>query len=155
MEIHTASSTDVLRLLPLIEEEYKELRELRTDLILDPTKRFDSQSLKVYLSDPKHICYCVESDGELVAFCLAKEVENENIRLNGPKPHLVLEDIFVKKENRHRHIGEALVRNLLVKADELHCQDFSVTVRAEYSSSRTFFEHLGLLPLSIVYGIEI
>ena len=154
MDIHALETRDIVRVLPLMEEEWKEIRSLRVDLVVDPTKRFDPLSLKAYIADENHLCYAVELGGEMVAFALAEVQLPSNQKLFGPKKSLVIRDLYVVPEYRRRKIGESLVRALLTQADELGCVDLHLDLRKEYKDAIAFVEALGLIPLSFRYGME-
>lgn len=83
MDIHVLENRDIVRVMPLIEDEWKEIRSLRLSLVADPTKRFDPLSLKAYIAESNHLCYAVELGGEMVAFCLAEILLPPNTKLFG------------------------------------------------------------------------
>ena len=155
MDIHVLENRDIVRVMPLIEDEWKEIRSLRLSLVADPTKRFDPLSLKAYIAESNHLCYAVELGGEMVAFCLAEILLPPNTKLFGTKKTLVIRDLYVTLEHRRHKIGEALVRSLLVKADEAGCVDLHLDLRKENKGAIAFAEALGLVPLSFQYGMEI
>ena len=138
MDIHVLENRDIVRVMPLIEDEWKEIRSLRLSLVADPTKRFDPLSLKAYIAESNHLCYAVELGGEMVAFCLAEILLPPNTKLFGVKKTLVIRDLYVTPEHRRHKIGEALVRSLLVKADEAGCVDLHLDLRKENKGAIAF-----------------
>ena len=101
------------------------------------------------LEDDTRLIYTAVDDNDTVlgyAFC---EIRQQAQRDNLVQFQTVyIDDLCVDKDQRGKHIGQALFYHVCQKAKELGCYEITLNVWEGNDTARYFYEHLGFKPRS-------
>jgi Acetyltransferases len=147
MNIRRAQEKDIPKITALLEQVLTIHADIRPDIFLPHTTKYNDAELKEILKDENRPIYAaVNEKDELIgyAFCqLQPPVSSNNM-----VPHAILyiDDLCVDASTRGMHVGEALFDYVKQEALRMGCYEVTLAVWEGNDSARGFYEHVGLKP---------
>ena len=156
MYIRRAEERDIPRIEALLYQVHRVHSDGRPDIFRKGNKKYTFEELVKLLRNEDTPVFVAVDDAEYVmgyAFCVRQEVKNE-ISLMDRKT-VYIDDLCVDEALRGQHIGSALYRFVLSKAEEWGCDAVTLNVWCLNESAMRFYEKCGMKPLKIVMEEQI
>lgn len=138
----------VLSLLRELDEAHVALEPSLLQPFSEPPR--PSDWLLTRFADPQEACFVAEVSGRVVGFVWSKAQSPPAIPAFIQKPLQIVGDVVVQASLRGRGIGRALVEHALDWGRARGLTQVQLTVFAQNSAARGFYEKLGFRPLSVV-----
>lgn len=138
----------VLSLLRQLDEAHVALEPSLLQPFSEPPR--PSDWLLTRFADPNEACFVAEVSGRVVGFVWSKSQSPPAIPAFIQKPLQIVGDVVVEAPLRGRGIGRALVERALDWGRARGLLQVQLTVFAQNSEARGFYDKLGFRPLSVV-----
>jgi ribosomal protein S18 acetylase RimI-like enzyme len=138
----------VLSLLRELDEAHVALEPSLLQPFSEPPR--PSDWLLTRFADPNEACFVAEVSGRVVGFVWSKAQSPPAIPAFIQKPLQIVGDVVVEASLRGRGIGRALVERALDWGRARGLSQVQLTVFAQNSEAREFYDKLGFRPLSVV-----
>ena len=145
MSIRRAEEKDIPRIIELLKQVLQIHADIRPDIFISGTTKYTTDELvKMINDDKKPIYVAVNGSGICVgyAFCQLQEQSVSNNTV--PFKSLYIDDLCVDKEQRGKHIGEALFDYVKKEAKRMDCYEVTLNVWTGNTPAEKFYEKMGL-----------
>ncbi len=149
MIITAASAAHIPGILALLAQVGQVHHELRPDIFVPGTLKYDEAALAALLTDPDRPIY-VALEEETVAgycFCVRKYFGGS---MHTRRQEFYIDDLCVDEAHRRKGIAKALYCHALEQAKALGCHSVTLNVWCGNEGAMTFYEQLGLRPRNIM-----
>lgn len=152
MEIRFAQPKDVPGILALLRQVGQVHHRGRPDLFRTGAQKYSaSQVLSMLDSSATPIFVAVEENQVLgYGFCMFKAYENDPVIADHTT--LYIDDLCVDENQRGKHIGSAIYKEILRYAKMRRCYNVTLNVWSCNPSAMKFYESMGLKPQKV--GME-
>lgn len=144
--IRQATTSDIPRLLSLLEQVLQVHHRLRPDLFKGQGGKFSQQDLEEMLLDDKRPIFVYEDDKGEVQGHLFMILEEDQSPAMLPHKTLFIDDLCVDETARNQKIGEQLYQFALAKAREWGCYNLTLNVWNANQAALRFYQRMGMLP---------
>jgi len=143
MVIRKAETKDIKRILELLSEVLEIHAEIRPDIFVSGTTKYNEEDLKKKLTNENETIYVAEEDGSVIGFLFSiiQEVNSRNM-----KPHKIfyIDDLCVDENIRGKHIGQKLFEFAKEEAKRLGCYEITLNAWEGNESAISFYKKMGL-----------
>ncbi len=95
------------------------------------------------------IIICHETDGIIDGFAIFLTLAEKNSTEENPKGSVILHDLVVSENSRHKGIGTELINEVIKIAKENHCSSIILDVNTLNMDAQNFYEKKGFEPTTI------
>ncbi len=145
MNIRRAEIKDTEKIKDLLNQVLTVHHNGRPDLFKPNCRKYTDDELAEIINDDTKPIFVADDGGVLgYAFCMIKEVKNDNI-LTSIKT-LYIDDLCVDENARGKHVGTALYNYVKEYAKSIGCYNLTLNVWACNENAARFYEKQGLTP---------
>lgn len=146
--IKKANKNDIPEIIDLLKQVNLIHHQGRPDIFNIGTK-YTKEELEQLIDDEQKPIY-VFVDNKILgyAFCIIKEIKDDNILVN--RRELYIDDLCVLEGNRGNHIGSSLFSYVKERAIDLKCDAITLNVWSFNEGAMTFYQKMGMKPLKTV-----
>lgn len=132
---------DVLRLLSQVLEVHA---NLRPDIFVPGTTKYDSRELAEIFADDLRPVYVAIDDDKLIgyAFCQFKEPAFTSTMV--PRNMFYIDDLCVDESARGKHVGKTLFEHVKTEAARLGCYEVTLNVWEGNDAAYDFYKAMGM-----------
>ena len=124
MNIRRAEEKDIPRIIELLKQVLQIHADIRPDIFIPGTTKYTTDELVKMIDDDKKPI----------------SVSNNTV----PFKSLYIDDLCVDKEQREKHIGEALFDYVKKEAKRMDCYEVTLNVWTGNTPAEKFYEKMGL-----------
>ena len=148
MDIRRAKKEDIGRLLDLLSQVLEIHAELRPDLFVSGTTKYNEEQLGAMIDDGMKPVFVACEDGYVVGYAMCQfRIPSSNMY---PVKILHLDDLCVDERYRHHGIGQALYRKVVETAKESGCYEMTLNAWPGNEAAMRFYEKMGLKTRSVI-----
>lgn len=149
MIIRKAKTTDIERLLELLEVVHGLHAKHRPDIFQEGKRKYTKEDLESILNNDLTPIWVAEEKKKVVGyiFCIYEEIKDHQSLTN--RKTLYIDDICVDDNFRQKGIGRQLYNYAKMMAKTKGCYDITLNVWNLNPGAIIFYEKLGLKPLKI------
>ena len=143
MEIRFASSSDIPRMIALLQQVGAVHHDIRPDLFRAGAQKYDETALAALLADPTRPIFAADVEGTMMgyAFCILQETKGDPVLRD--RKVLYIDDLCVDETCRRQGIAAALYRAVLDYARQLGCNAVTLNVWAG-NEAEAFYQKMGM-----------
>ena len=144
LNIRAAKEKDIPRILDLLSQVLEVHAEIRPDLFVSGTRKYNESDLRSILADADRPVFVAEDEtGKVIGYCfciLQHVTHSNNLR---ESQSLYMDDLCVDEDYRGQHVGKALCDYVVAFARERRCYDITLNVWEGNDRAREFYQKMG------------
>lgn len=141
MIIREANKTDVNDIVRLLQQVSQIHYELRPDIFMPNTVKYDALQVNALLEDSSYYVYVSVLDEKVVGYIICQVIQNKS-HLVVQQKRLYIDDLCVDENTRKMNIGKKLCEQAKALAQQLHCYNITLNVWHP-NEAFEFYESLG------------
>ena len=147
LSIRRAVKTDIPAVLDLLSQVLELHAELRPDLFVPGTTKYDEDELSEMFSDDTRPVYVAEDENDKVigyAFCQLKEPPFASTMI--PRKIMFIDDLCVDESRRGQHVAKQLFEHVSKEALKSGCYEITLNVWEGNDGALRFYQAMGMKP---------
>lgn len=150
MDIRLAQHQDISGLIRLLLQVGQVHHELRPDIFVTGTLKYDEAALAALLNDESRPVFVAMENGQVLGYCFCILREYQKGGVSTQRKELYIDDLCVEEQYRGHGIAEALYRHAQQYAKEIGCSFVTLNVWCGNDRAMGFYQKMGLRPRNIM-----
>ena len=149
MDIRLAEKKDIPGLLRLLLQVGQVHHDLRPDIFVPGTLKYDETALAELLTDESRPVFAALEDGQVLGYCFCVHREYQKGGVSTQRKELYIDDLCVEEQCRGQGIASALYRHVTRYAKDMGCSFVTLNVWCGNDSAMNFYNKMGMRPRNI------
>ncbi len=147
MEIRRTEEKDIDGILDLLSQVLKVHADIRPDIFIHGTTKYDRAELCKLISDNDTPVYgAFDEDGKLLGYCFCQFKEQPDAAVLKPFKYMYIDDLCVDENIKGKGIAKSLYEYVVEIAKERGCYEITLNVWEGNDRAKHFYEKMGLKP---------
>lgn len=149
MVITAATAAHIPGILALLAQVGQVHHEIRPDIFVPGTLKYDEAALAGLLTDPDRPVYVALEEGAVAGYCFCvRKVFGGS--MHTARQEFYIDDLCVDENHRRKGIAQELYNYALNRAKELGCHSLTLNVWCGNDGAMAFYEKQGMRPRNIL-----
>ncbi len=147
MELRRTEEKDIDGILDLLEQVLKVHADIRPDIFVHGTTKYNREELKVLIADDDTPVYgAFDEKGKLLGYCFCAFKDQPDTAVLRQFKYMYIDDLCVDEREKGRGVAKALYEYVKERAKERGCYEITLNVWEGNDRARHFYEKMGLRP---------
>ena len=147
MELRRTEERDIDGILDLLEQVLKVHADIRPDIFVHGTTKYNREELKVLIADDDTPVYgAFDEEGKLLGYCFCAFKDQPDTAVLRQFKYMYIDDLCVDEREKGRGVAKALYEYVKERAKERGCYEITLNVWEGNDRARNFYEKMGLRP---------
>ncbi|HAF26304.1 MAG TPA: GNAT family N-acetyltransferase [Lachnospiraceae bacterium] len=147
MELRRTEERDIDGILDLLEQVLKVHADIRPDIFVHGTTKYNREELKVLIADDDTPVYgAFDEKGKLLGYCFCAFKDQPDTAVLRQFKYMYIDDLCVDEREKGRGVAKALYEYVKERAKERGCYEITLNVWEGNDRARHFYEKMGLRP---------
>lgn len=147
MELRRTEEKDIDGILDLLEQVLKVHADIRPDIFVHGTTKYNREELKVLIADDDTPVYgAFDERGKLLGYCFCAFKDQPDTAVLRQFKYMYIDDLCVDESEKGRGVAKALYEYVKERAKERGCYEITLNVWEGNDRARHFYEKMGLRP---------
>ena len=150
MDIRLAQTKDISGLIHLLRQVGPVHHELRPDIFVPGTLKYDEAALAELLKDEARPVFVATEDEQLLGYCFCIHRDHQKSSSGTCRKELYIDDLCIEEQYRGHGVAEALYRHAEQYAKDWGCNFVTLNVWCGNDRAMGFYRKMGLRPRHIM-----